>query len=141
MYTVFVLMFYFSNFQPDLLSIMHLVAYSYSFYKSANVFYVLFGSGYYHISFIGFRFTNVCVTSQLSFYDYLFSFRVRVHSGKKVIVIDWLTVTVYTFVWWYSFALVRLRHILHLRKVSTCFRVLISTCFTSLSLITKKVTC
>ena len=40
-------------------------------YKSASAFYVLFDSGYYHTSFIAFRFPNVCVTFQLSFYNYL----------------------------------------------------------------------
>ena len=40
-------------------------------YKSASVFYVLFGSGYCHTSFTVFRFNNDCVTSHLSFYNYL----------------------------------------------------------------------
>lgn len=45
----------------------------------------------------------------------------RVNDGKAVTAWKRLTETVYTLYGWDSVAIIRLRHILHLRKVSTCF--------------------
>ena len=45
----------------------------------------------------------------------------RANDGKAVTAWKRLTETVYTLYGWDSVAIIRLRHILHLRKVSTCF--------------------
>ena len=138
-YTVLVLSNAFSIFSYTIIVYNALECFILLFYKSASVVYVPFERWLLSHIFYSFSLPQ-CLCNFSIIFLYTFSVLCPCPLLKKGHCHRLIDKNDIHLVWWYSVAIVRLRHILHLWKVSTCQRVLISTYFISLVLIRKKVT-